>query len=76
MPDLIVFDIGATVNIGGDIRGEVTAVCLRKGTIQYEVAWWSGRDRHCAWLEAAEVRLEVDGKRGIRTIGFQGSVSP
>jgi len=69
-PDVLVHDIGTEVQIGpGDetITGTVIQIAIAEhGKVQYQISWWSGRERKTEWLEAFEV---VAGQPSVK-IGF------
>lgn len=51
-------------------KAQVTAITIRGGgRVGYEVVWWSGRNRTCAWVEACEVEALESAPKVIR-IGF------
>lgn len=64
-----VIPIGTRVKVGfGEIDAVVTAVNVRMTGVEYEVAWWNGRERYCCWVSACEV--ETDGPVATSRIGF------
>ena len=67
-----VFAVGSALRIkGSDLRGIVTAICVR-GTggehITYEVSWVFANGHNCKWLDACEV--EPVGEFERVAIGF------
>lgn len=73
MQRIIVYRPGAIVSVGqrGDtIRAFVVQTTIQNaGRIQYEITWWSGRDRKTAWVEEWEVS-KIDDKSIQCSIGF------
>jgi hypothetical protein len=60
-PTIEVYAVGAWVVIGGQpgIAGQVTAVSIRAGSaVSYEVVWYDGNTRCCAWLSPVEVTAD------------------
>jgi len=61
--ELFVFQIGTTVSFGNasdNITGIVIGVSIGESfQIQYQVAWWSGRERKTEWLTEREVAAAV-----------------
>jgi hypothetical protein len=52
---------GTKVRLAGEVPAVVTAVSIREmGLDRYEVAWWSGATRSCAWVEPHEVAAAED----------------
>jgi hypothetical protein len=61
------------LSLGEDITGEILQVCIKSNSyVQYQVAWWSGRERRCEWLEAFEFTPVKDAKLPI---GFQNGAT-
>lgn len=72
-PLISIIPPGANVRIGGssedEFAGVVCQACIREGgAVQYQVAWWNGRERRCEWLEACEVVTAQEAAR--QEIGF------
>ena len=50
------FNISQPVSLPQDVKGVVTAICIRPGPhITYEVAWWTDSHRHEEWVEEMEL---------------------
>lgn len=67
-----VYAIGTPVFLGPHrehVQATVTGVSIRgEGHVAYECAWWDGRKRETAWIEACEVCH--DGDPEYVRIGF------
>lgn len=60
---------GTVVTLAGGIPAQITAVQIWEGGhLVYQVAWWSGRERHAEWLEPREIQIGA-GHKPAR-IGF------
>ena len=70
---VILFPPGTRVKIAdGEIEGVVTQACISAGPrIQYQVAWWSGREYKLQWLESFEV--SGDYVNDAVAVGFAGA---
>lgn len=72
MLELTFYRPGCRVSI--DCRGVPFSGCVLRvafgfgDSIEYEVAWWDGRNRQVRWLAAAEVMSHVNSEQ--QTIGF------
>lgn len=70
MEPITVIAIGEEVTLHDDIKATVVGVMLHQGPrIEYEVAWWSGKSRHCEWVDSFEIQVS-DNANGC-TIGFK-----
>lgn len=75
--NVLVIRPGDECFIGDAISATVNQVCVRNGNggemgIQYQVAWWSGNDRKCEWLEEHEVK-SISPNGPFMQIGFQAA---
>lgn len=66
---------GTRVELGysrDKFTARVLAACIRGPElgVQYEVAWFSGRERKTAWVESDEIRRH-DEAEGQLSIGFR-----
>lgn len=69
-----VYDTGTKVKIGayGDmVPGIVTAVAIYDWGVQYQVAWWNGRDRKSEWLNHLELKFDAEAEGNKREVGFK-----
>lgn len=63
---------GRRVLLQGNLEGRVIQALIRENaSIQYQVAWWDGRTRHCEWLEAFEVEPDAKSIEMPQRVGFE-----
>jgi len=60
--------------IGNEIKAKVVQVILKAAgmgevSVSYQVAWWSGNERKCEWLEEHECEL-ISPNGPFMRIGF------
>lgn len=69
--DLKVCKPGSRVSLGEGLHGIINEINISAGcNVRYHVAWWSGNERKCEWLEAHEITF--DYKDNGMQIGFRG----
>lgn len=61
----------------GEIECVVNQVCVRDGgpsgySVQYQVVWWSGRERRCEWVDEHEVK-PISPNGPFLKIGFSAT---
>ena len=49
------FPVGTKARIGQDLEATILGICIYAHDIEYQCAWWNGRERKCEWLNAAEI---------------------
>lgn len=64
---LEVIPVGSTVRLDGAIDGRIVQISIKAEGCMYQVAWWSGSERRCEWVEPFEI--EFVGER-VR-LGFR-----
>lgn len=65
-----VYKPGTKVKLIDDIIGNIRAINIDSSHgIQYEIIWWSNRERKTSWLEPFEIK-EFDTKEQLQ-IGFK-----
>lgn len=66
---LFVLPCGMPVTLALELKGIITAVCIRDDRrVTYEVSWWDKGDHKTAWLEPCEI--EAVGSVKLTKIGF------
>jgi hypothetical protein len=67
-----IINIGQMVFVGNkdkrEIKGEITAVCIRETSTKYEVTWWKDDNRKSEWVHESE--LSIYGKKQSSKLGF------
>ena len=70
-----VLEIGQIVYIGNkdnrEICGEITAVCVRKESVKYEITWWKDDSRKSEWVLESEITTKSIPKK--TNLGFYSS---
>ena len=69
-----VLSLGQFVYIGNadkrDIKGEITAICIRHESVRYEITWWKEDSRKSEWVcrdELCPCGEEKKSKLGFST---------
>lgn len=64
MPKVSFLQCGQDVQITGlKLQGRILAVCIRDALVTYEVVWFVGDTRNCAWMQESEIQAPSGSRR-------------
>lgn len=69
-----VWSVGSWVLVNGDMDAEVDQICISKGGVQYQLAWWNGKEYRNAWFWDCDVAPGL--KEHKTSIGFVAVTGP